>query len=242
MELAGSILVSSAVFLGFSALLFAPLEALLPARVMRERAPLSDWLMFVLNPALAAWFALAVLTVLAASIRETLPADVRAFTSGAPIAVQLALVVLLAQLWTYWVHRLSHRFNLLWRFHRLHHTIEQMRWISAHRQHPVDVLLMIAGANLPAFVLGVDLRPLAGFIVIERLYTVLLHTNLDFSFGWFDRIIASPRFHHWHHDAGGTGQHHNFAGMFSLMDWVFGTWYPPTEPPAAFGPGDDVAA
>ena len=234
----GEILIGSLVFFGLSAILFAPLESLLPARAMRERPPLSDWVMFLLNPALGAWFSLAVLATLAATIRVNLPADFRAAIIGAPIAVQLVLVVVLAQLWTYWVHRLSHRSNLLWRFHRVHHTIEHMTWASAHRQHPVDVVLMIAGANFPAFVLGVDLRPLTAFIIVERCYTVLLHSNLDFSYGWFDRILASPRFHHWHHDADGTGQRHNFAGMFSLLDWVFGTWHPPTEPPRSFGPGD----
>jgi len=72
---------------------------------------------------------------------------------------------------------------------------------------------------------------LAAYILFERCYTVLLHSNLDFSYGWFDRLLASTRFHHWHHDSGEKGRNRNFAGMFSIFDTLFGT-LPPDHPAA----------
>ena len=99
----------------------------------------------------------------------------------------------------------------------------------------LSVVLIQACSNLPAFVLGVDIAPLAVFILGTRLYTVLLHANIDLTYGPLDRVFASPRFHHWHHAADGTGTHHNFAGLFSLFDWLLGTWHPTAEAPLRLG-------
>jgi len=241
MAVLGQIILSSWVFMGLSLLMFAPLERLMPARQNRGRAPWSDWMYFWVNPTIGAWGALTFIALLGATIRALLPAWVLHWTAGRPVAWQLFLAVLLAELWGYWAHRLAHAIPWLWRFHRVHHSIEEMRWISAHRQHPIDVIWLIAGANLPAFALGVNLRPLAAFIVFERCYTVFLHANLDCSYGLADHFLASPRFHHWHHDAGEVGLNRNFAGIFSVLDWIFGTYHPPLFPPEKFGDAAPMA-
>jgi len=235
MALLRQIFLSSLVFMGLSLLLFAPLEGLMPARKNGRHAPVADWIHFWVNPTVGAWVALTCFALLGASIRALLPVSFLNWIADKPLWLQLLLAVALAELWGYWAHRLAHSIPWLWRFHRVHHSIEQMTWVSAHRQHPFDVIWTIAGANLPAFALGVGLKPLAAFILIERLYTVFLHANLDCTYGWAGRFFASPRFHHWHHDAGDVGQHRNFAGMFSCLDWIFGTYHPPTQPPERFG-------
>ncbi len=241
MALLIQILGSSVAFLGLSLLLFAPLERLVPARKNHARAPVSDWLHFWANPAIGAWVALTFIAALGATIRALLPPAMLAWTGGQPLAMQLLIAVTLAELWGYWAHRLAHALPFLWRFHRVHHSIEEMHWVSAHRQHPLDVIWTIAGANLPAFALGINIKPLAIFILFERCYTVFLHANIDCAYGPLGRILASPRFHHWHHDAGEIGRNRNFAGMFSCLDWLFGTYLPPTQPPAHFGPKELAA-
>ncbi len=236
MALLEQVTLSSLAFLGLLLALFAPVEWLVPARKNRAQAPLADWIHFWANPAIGAAVALTLFALLGATIRNLLPASVLAWTGGQPLAVQLILAVMLAELWGYRAHRLAHASPWLWRFHRVHHSIEEMHWVSAHRQHPLDVVWTIAGANLPAFALGIGLQPLAAFILFERCYTVFLHANLDCTYGPASRLLASPRFHHWHHDAGGTGAHRNFAGMFSCLDWIFGTYRAPARPPEKFGP------
>ena len=235
MALLWQIVLSSLAFMGLSMLLFAPLESQLSARKNPGRAPWGDWIHFWANPTIGAWVALTGIAFLGAILRALLPASLLHWMGDRPWWVQVLLALVLAELWGYWAHRLAHSVPLLWRFHRVHHSIEHMRWVSAHRQHPIDVIWTVAGANLPAFALGVDLRPLAAFILFERCYTVFLHANLDCSYGCAGRFIASPRFHHWHHDAGETGQQRNFAGMFSCLDWIFGTYHPPDRPPEKFG-------
>jgi sterol desaturase/sphingolipid hydroxylase (fatty acid hydroxylase superfamily) len=221
------IVIDSTFFLVFSMVLFVPVELLLPAR-KAHRAPVSDWLHFWANSVIVPLSALTLMAFIGGTVRASLPS---AFTGGLgrwPLGEQLLLTVILAELWSYWAHRIAHAVPFLWRFHQVHHSIEHMTWVSALRQHPFDAIWIMAGANIPAFAMGVDLRPLASFIFIERCYTILLHSNIDFSYGWCDRIFASTRFHHWHHDRGLEGRDKNFAGMFSLLDWLFGT-YQPTE-------------
>jgi len=130
----------------------------------------------------------------------------------------------MAEVWVYAFHRLSHHWAFLWKFHRVHHTVVDMTWSASSRQHPVDFLVIIVGANLPAMVLGIDLIGL--FPVLGRFYTVLLHTNLNFDWGWFSTIIASPKLHAHHHNPKCRG---NYAGILSFLDVVRRTYQSPVE-------------
>ncbi len=121
------------------------------------------------------------------------------------------MALVLAEVWVYVFHRLAHKSAFLWKFHKVHHSIEEMTWSASSRQHPVDFLLIIVGANLPAMVLGIDLRSIALFIILERLYTVMLHSNLRLDWGWFSKVVASPNLHKLHHNPTCRGK--NYAGV-----------------------------
>jgi sterol desaturase/sphingolipid hydroxylase (fatty acid hydroxylase superfamily) len=118
----------------------------------------------------------------------------------------------------------------------VHHTVVDMTWSASSRQHAVDFFLTIVGANLPAMLLGIDLKSIALFVLLERLYTVMLHSNLNLDWGWFSKVVASPNLHRLHHSPACRGK--NFAGILSLLD-VLGNTYqspssiPPTEPTVA---------
>jgi sterol desaturase/sphingolipid hydroxylase (fatty acid hydroxylase superfamily) len=122
-------------FLLFTAIL-APLELLVPARGQqrpwRRRGLVTDLFHFVLNPLLVAALAGAILTALA-GIPTLLPA-----AAEQPYWLQFVEVLLLSELAGYWVHRLSHQIPWLWRFHAVHHTAEELDWVAAHRQHPLE--------------------------------------------------------------------------------------------------------
>ena len=62
----------------------------------------------------------------------------------------------------YWGHRLSHTVPFLWRFHAVHHSIEEMDWLAAGRLHPLDQAFTQACAILPLFLLGYSRGVFAG--------------------------------------------------------------------------------
>jgi lathosterol oxidase len=61
--------------------------------------------------------------------------------------------------------------------------------------------------------------------VIIALHGVLNHVNLRFRFGLLERLLVTPRFHHWHHAV--TPPDRNFAVHFPWLDRLFGTHYLP---------------
>jgi len=246
-------------FLLFAAIL-APLELLVPARgeqrPWRRRGLATDLFHFALNPFLVGALAGAALAALAAGIHWLLPTD--EIAAAQPYWLQFVEVFLLSELAGYWVHRLSHQIPWLWRFHAVHHTAEELDWVAAHRQHPLEATWMLVVANLPALLLGFSTEPLVGFILFQKLYTAFLHGNLRIGYGPLDAWLASPRFHHWHHDGtasvdraaasprpptGDVGEtptgppprSRNYAGLFPWIDKLFGTYELPAGFPQSYG-------
>ena len=55
----------------------------------------------------------------------------------------------------------------------------------------------------------------------------MVHANLNWTFGPFKYVFASPVFHRWHHTSQAEGMDKNFAPTIPLIDVVFGTFYMP---------------
>lgn len=158
-----------------------------------------------------------------------------------PLWLQAGLILLLADLVAYAMHRLLHVRPFLWRVHAVHHGSEALDWLSATRAHPLNDTIVRVAQALPIVALGLDPRLLAAWIPLLQLHSILLHANVPWSFGPLRRVIASPAFHRWHHDAAG-GAGCNFAGLFPFLDVAFGTFHlPPGELPARVGaPAENV--
>jgi len=57
-----------------------------------------------------------------------------------PIWAQTIEVLFLGDLLGYWMHRIFHRTGILWPIHAIHHSSEQVDWLSSVRVHPLDTL------------------------------------------------------------------------------------------------------
>lgn len=63
-----------------------------------------------------------------------------------------------------------------------------------------------------------------------------IHANVRLEFAPLRWIVATPRFHHWHHAAEAEAVDKNFAVHLPLLDRIFGTAYlPQGRWPAAYG-------
>jgi sterol desaturase/sphingolipid hydroxylase (fatty acid hydroxylase superfamily) len=72
------------------------------------------------------------------------------------------------------------------------------------------------------------------------LYAILIHANLPWDYGPLRYVLASPRFHRWHHTSEAEGRDKNFAGLFPFLDLLFGSFYMPRgRVPVEFGAGDE---
>ena len=151
--------------------------------------------------------------------------EVSQLVASQPVWLQVLELMLLADLVQYWVHRAFHRLPWLWRFHAIHHSIREMDWLAGSRLHLGDVVVTRALVVLPAFVLGFAEPALYAWLVIIALHGVLNHVNLRFRFGLLERLLVTPRFHHWHHAVSPPDR--NFAVHFPWLDRLFGTHYLP---------------
>jgi len=219
---------SGLVFVAVCALIFWPLEELLEGEKARPKFKDIAYLWFYQSYGL--WIGAGIIYELAFLLRGLLPHPWTLFVMRQPFGLQATAALLMAEVWVYVAHRAAHRSPFLWKFHRVHHTLVDMTWSASSRQHPVDFLLIIVGANLPAVILGIDLRSIALFVILERLYTVMLHSNLKLDWGPLTKIVASPSLHRLHHSPTCGGK--NYAGILSLLDVLGKTYEPPTDAPS----------
>lgn len=168
---------------------------------------------------------------------------VRAWIASLHPVLQFALVVIVVDLTNYWVHRAFHVVPLLWRFHAVHHSVQEMDWLAGSRQHLGDVILTRALGFIPVYVLGFSQGPIYAYILLISFYAVFIHANARIEFWWLDRLIVSPKFHHWHHAAAPEAVDKNFSVLLPIWDDLFGTAIRRQEWPAEYGLTDnDVPA
>jgi sterol desaturase/sphingolipid hydroxylase (fatty acid hydroxylase superfamily) len=225
-------------------LIFVPLEQLLalrPDQKIFRRGWLTD-VGHVFATGLLVKFGLA-LAVLAISLAagHLIPAKLRAAVAAQPVWLQFTEIVLLADLGFYLAHRAFHAVPVLWRIHAVHHSIEELDWLAAHRVHPIDQILTKTASFLPVFALGFSLEPFLLFALIFRWQALLIHSNVRIGYGPLRWIIASPQFHHWHHANCPETLDKNFAGQLPIWDLLFGTLHLPRgRMPQRYGTDDPV--
>jgi sterol desaturase/sphingolipid hydroxylase (fatty acid hydroxylase superfamily) len=151
----------------------------------------------------------------------------QAAVAAQPVWLQLALIVVVADLAGYAAHRAFHAVPWLWRFHAVHHSSEAMDWLAGSRLHLVDVVATRGVVFVPLFVLGFSHAALAAYLVWVALHATWIHANLRFTYGPLERVLATPRFHHWHHAAAPEARDRNFAVHLPVIDRIFGTYHLP---------------
>ncbi len=171
------------------------------------------------------------LTMIPAALffRWLLNADFQAVVASQPIALQAVVAMVLADLFAYGSHRLFHRVPVLWRFHAIHHSSEELDWLASSRLHLVDIIVTRAVAFVPLYVMGFAPAALYPYLVFASIQGIFIHSNLRFRFGVLRFVLVTPQFHHWHHTAQSEALDRNFAIHLPLVDWIFGTYYLPKD-------------
>lgn len=229
-----------------AAVVLTPAERLAPA----QRQPLVFRRGFALD--LMYWFATPLLTrcitaavlvgiflLVAVCIGfERVPRDL--LTGGfGPLARQPAWlqaieILVLADFVDYWTHRGFHR-GPLWRVHAIHHSPEEMNWISSSRVHPLNDLVTRSCQILPVLGLGFSAVSVMTVVPFVAFYVMFLHSNVRWDFGPLRWVLVSPAYHRWHHTTDAEGIDKNFAGIFPVWDLLFGTAHFPRRLPRRYG-------
>lgn len=153
--------------------------------------------------------------------------EVQQFIHQLPFVVELFLALLITDIFQYWAHRLFHSHHYLWRFHSIHHSIENMDWLAGSRLHFVDIIFTRSITYIPLYVLGFSSVTFNVFIVFIAVHAVLIHVNTRINFGFLKYLITTPQYHYWHHCKDPKFYGKNYAVIFPFIDRLFGTYYLP---------------
>ena len=183
---------------------FIPLERLFALRADQQvfrRQWLIDLTYFFVNSLL-----IEILTILtlqpALVLFDWARVDVlRSAVGSLPLVVQVPALVLVADFTQDRVHRSFHATRILWPFHAIHHSIEQMDWLAGSRLHLVDVILTRGLTYVPIFVLGFSEPALMVYVFLVAAQATFIHANVAGNSAPSSEVVVTPAFHHWHHSA-----------------------------------------
>ena len=133
----------------------------------------------------------------------------------------------------YWWHRLSHRVNLLWAVHVVHHQSEDYNLAVALRQAILSGFTSLP-FYLPLALLGVPPLAYATMLSLSTLYQFWIHTELVGKLGRAEAVLNTPSHHRVHHAVNARYLDRNYAATFIVWDRLFGTFAEEREP-AVFG-------
>ena len=157
-----------------------------------------------------------------------------------PLWAQAAVFLMASDFMLYWIHRAFHH-PALWPYHAVHHSSEELDWISAARSHPINVFLGSVLTDVVLLLAGVSPAILIVLGPFQIAHSAFTHANLNWTLGSFKYVIAGPVFHRWHHSAAGRGGGRNFAAVFPVLDLMFGTFHmPKNKLPESYGIADPV--
>ena len=149
------------------------------------------------------------------------------------IAVNWATVlicIVLADVAYYWEHRFTHRVNIAWATHTVHHSSPFFNISVAYRFGPMDGVWPIF-FHLPLVLLGFN--PFVVFFAEKfvQIYQTILHTE------WIKKlpspieaVMNTPSHHRVHHGSNDKYLDANYGGIFIIWDRLFGTFVKEDEP------------
>jgi sterol desaturase/sphingolipid hydroxylase (fatty acid hydroxylase superfamily) len=219
---------------------FVPLEKVFALRRQRvfRTGLLTDLTHILVNGAVTAVAVVALVVVAAIPVFCIRRFDL---VGALPTEVAVGLAVALVAVGNYWGHRLTHQVPFLWRFHSVHHSIEQMDWVASGRLHPLDQAFTQAFTVFPLFLLGYGTGVFGGVAVFVTLLALFQHANVRLRFPGVRWVINTPEWHHWHHAIDDDARDKNFG--LPVVDKLFGTAYLPKDRrPVGFGTRSPVPA
>ena len=153
--------------------------------------------------------------------------------SAMPGWAQLLIFFIVTDFIQWFTHVLLHRYNFLWQFHKVHHSVEQMGFAAHLRYHWMENVFYTPMKYIAVMLIG-GFTPQQAFIVYYFAIAIghLNHSNINLSYGPLKYILNNPRMHIWHHAyelpkerSGGV----NFGITLSLWDYIFRTNYVPSD-------------
>lgn len=144
--------------------------------------------------------------------------------------LQLFLLFLIRDFLQFNIHRLLHKVPWLWKFHQVHHSVQEMGFAAHLRFHWMESIVYRTLEYIPLAMIGFGIDD---FLIVHFFTTAMghfNHANISIPLGPLKYVFNNPQMHIWHHAKhipSKTGV--NFGLTLSIWDYVFKTDYIPNS-------------
>ncbi len=148
-----------------------------------------------------------------------------------PKALGLTVFFLVSDFVQWNTHRLLHRVDFLWNFHKLHHSVKQMGFTAHLRYHWMEPIVYKSLLYIPmAIIGGFDAQDVAIVHFFALFIGHINHANLGWDYGPLRYVFNNPKMHIWHHSKKLPVKFGvNFGLTLSIWDYLFKTDYIPYD-------------
>jgi len=139
---------------------------------------------------------------------------------------EFILSVIVLDAFDYFWHRANHRIPFLWRFHKAHHSDNDLDVFTALRFHPGELLISSLAKAIWIVIWGPSAFAWFLFEISVSICAQFHHSNIDMPESieqQLSKIIVTPRFHALHHLVEREYGDRNYSTIFSVWDRFFGT-------------------
>jgi sterol desaturase/sphingolipid hydroxylase (fatty acid hydroxylase superfamily) len=139
---------------------------------------------------------------------------------------EFLISIMVLDLFDYFWHRANHRIPLLWRFHKAHHSDNDLDIFTALRFHPGELLISSGVKAVWIVIWGPSAIAWFLFEISVSICAQMHHSNVDLPERIEQKVskfIVTPRFHTLHHLVERDYGDRNFSTIFSFWDSLFRT-------------------
>lgn len=121
-------------------------------------------------------------------------------------------------------HVAGHKYEWLWRFHKVHHSDKSFNVSTGFRFHVFDLLLEIVYKCIFVVVIGVDAYLVLSIEIIELFFIFFHHANIRVPHEeTISKYIITPYLHRTHHSTLRIEHDSNYGIVLAFWDRIFGT-------------------
>ncbi len=114
------------------------------------------------------------------------------FISKWPLALQVLFFLVTHDLYIYLFHRFQHSNKFFWRIHEAHHSGKEVDFLAGSRSHVMEIIINQTIEFAPILLLGASPEVVPVKALIDSMYGMYIHANIDVKMGKLKYIFNSP--------------------------------------------------
>jgi sterol desaturase/sphingolipid hydroxylase (fatty acid hydroxylase superfamily) len=153
--------------------------------------------------------------------------------SSMPVWAELLTFFIILDFVQWLTHVLLHKYEFLWKFHKVHHSVKEMGFAAHLRYHWTENIFYKPLKTIGVMLIG-GFEPEQAFVVHFFAISIghINHANIKITWGFLKYIFNNPVMHLYHHVKELPAHKPNginFGISLSIWDYIFKTSYVPED-------------